>query len=189
MRSKYSKLSFGVALAVVASFLMIPVHAMAPDCRSDQRQLQNNVGIGFGGKTLLAQTFVPGAPGHRLCKVKVTIRKNAAAAGALTLRLLQPGFGPMADPITIPGPAIPLGVSVQLFDFGCHTAPLAGAFHGIQLESPTSVVGDYSWRGAAGDPYVKPGNGGRGWRNMNGGAGNWNNLGLWDFAFDVYMCD
>jgi hypothetical protein len=95
----------------------------------------------------------------------------------------------MADPVTIAPAAIPMGVSVQLFDFGCNDAPLNGAFHAIQLESHSSAAGAYSWRGSGGNPYVQLGKGGRGWRNVNGGAGDWDNLGLWDFAFEVYMCD
>lgn len=188
MQTNYSKLSIAVALVIAGSFLMIPVQAMAPECHSDQRQLQNNVGMNFGGKTVLAQTFVPSAAGLRLCKVKVTIRKNVAAGGAVTLRLLNAAFGPVADPVTIP--VIPMGVSVQVFDLGCDDAPLGAAQYAIQLESPNSPLGAYSWRGAGGNPYARPANSGKGWRNLNAGnPANWNNLGLWDFAFDIYVCD
>ena len=188
MQTKYSKFCIGVAFVIAMSFVMFPVHAAPVDCHSDQRQRQNNAGIGFGGKTVLAQTFVPSAPGLHVCRVKVTIRKNVAAAGPVTLRLLNAGFGPVADPVTIAG--IPLGVSVQVFELDCHDAPLGAGRYAIQLESPDSAAGDYSWSGAGGNPYVQPANGGRGWRNFTAGnQANWNNLGLWDFAFDIYVCD
>ena len=190
MKATYSKLTIAVVFVIAASFVLMPVHANPVDCHSDQRQLQNNAGLGFGGRTVLAQTFVPSAPGLRVCKVKVTIRKNVAGAGPLTLRLLNAAFGPVANPVTIPAAAIPMGVSVQLFELDCHGAPLGGGRYVIQLESPDSAAGAYSWRGAGGNPYVQPANGGRGWRNLNAGnPANWNSLGLWDFAFDIYVCD
>lgn len=188
MEAKYSKLSISVAFVIAVSLVMIPVHATPVDCHSDQRQLQNNAGIGFGGKTVLAQTFVPSVPGLRVCKVKVYIRKNVAGAGPVTLKLLNAGFGQVANPVIIAG--IPMGVSVQVFDFGCNGAPLGAGRYAIQLESPDSAPGDYSWRGAGGNPYVQPANSGRGWRNFTAGnQANWNNLGQWDFAFDIYVCD
>lgn len=188
MQSKYSKLSVGVAFVIAASFVLIPVHAKPADCHSDQRQLQNNAGIGFGGKTVLAQTFVLSAPGLHVCKVKVTIRKNVAGAGPVTLKLLNAAFGPVTGPVVIP--VIPMGVSVQLFDLGCLGPALGAGPYAIQLESPGSAPGAYSWRGAGGNPYVQPANSGRGWRNFAAGnPANWNNLGLWDFAFDIYVCD
>lgn len=188
MQTKYSKFCIGVAFVIAMSFVMFPVHAAPVDCHSDQRQRQNNAGIGFGGKTVLAQTFVPSAPGLHVCRVKVTIRKNVAAAGPVTLRLLNAGFGPVADPVTIAG--IPLGVSVQVFELDCHDAPLGAGRYAIQLESPDSAAGDYSWSGTGGNPYVQPANGGRGWRNFTAGnQANWNSLGMWDFAFDIYVCD
>jgi hypothetical protein len=190
MQAKYSKLSVSAAFVIAVSFVLIPVHASPVDCHSDQRQLQNNAGIGFGGKTVLAQTFVPSVPGLHVCKVKVNIRKNVAGAGPVTLRLLNAAFGPVADPVTIPGIGIPMGGSVQVFDLGCDDAPLGAGRYAIQLESPDSALGDYSWRGAGGNPYVQPANAGRGWRNFTAGnPANWNNLGPWDFAFDVYVCN
>lgn len=187
MKATYSKLSIAVVFVIAASFLMIPVHATPAECRSDQRQLQNNVGMNFGGKTVLAQTFVPSAAGLRVCKVKVTIRKNIAGAGPVTLRLLNAAFGQAAEAVTI-GP-IPMGISVQVFDLGCDDAPLGAAQYAIQLESPNSPPGAYSWRGSAGNPYVQPANSGKGWRNFTAGnPANWTNLGLWDFTFDIYVC-
>lgn len=190
MQAKYSKLSIGVAFVIAVSFVMIPVQAMPVDCHSDQRQLQNNAGIGFGGKTVLAQTFVLSAPGLHVCRVKVTIRKNVAGAGPVTLRLLNAAFGPVAGPVTIAGIGIPMGISVQVFELDCHDAPLGAGRYAIQLESPDSAPGGYSWRGAGGNPYVQPANNGRGWRNFAAGnPANWTNLGPWDFTFDIYVCD
>ena len=189
MKANFSKLSIVVAFVIAASLVILPAHVTAQDCHSDQRQLQNNAGVGFGARTVLAQTFVPSAPGLRVCKVKVTIRKNVAGADPVTLKLLNAAWGPAADPVTIPGVAIPMGVSVQLFDLGCDGAPLGGGRYVIQLESPGSAPGAYSWRGAGGNPYARPANGGRGWQNLNAGnPANWNSLGLWDFAFDIYVC-
>ena len=79
MKTKVSKLSIGVALLITGSFLILPVHATPAECHSDQRQPQNNGGVAFGAKTVLGQTFVLSAPGLRVCKVKVTIRKNVAS--------------------------------------------------------------------------------------------------------------
>jgi hypothetical protein len=190
MKGKYSKLTVAIALATALSFAILPLSATAQRCPLDQGQVQNQGEILFGGKTYLAQTFVPSALGRRVCNIKVTIRKINTKAGPLTLRLLNPAFGPMADPVTIAPAAIPMGVSVQLFDFGCNDAPLNGDFHAIQLESPNSRPGDYAWRGAGGNPYAKPGNGGKGWRNLNAGVGgSWSSLGMWDYTFEVHMCD
>lgn len=190
MKTKYSKLSIGVVFVIAASLSVIPFRTIAAECHSDQRQGQNNGGVAFGGKTVLAQTFVPSAPGQRVCKVKVTIRKNVAAAGAVTLRLLNPAFGPVADPVTIPAAAIPIGTSVQLFDLGCDDAPLGAGPYAIQLESRNSAPAAYAWRGSGGNPYVQPANGGKGWRNLNGGnPANWTSQALWDFTFDIFLCD
>ena len=186
MKATYSKLSAGVALLIAWCFMIMPVHAMAPDCHSDQRQLQSQAGVGFGGKNVVAQTFVLSEAGLRVCKVKVTIRKNVANAGAVTLRLLNAGFAPMSDPVTIAGAGIPMGISTQVFELGCDHAALGAGRFAIQLESRDSPPAAYSWRGAGGNPYVQPANGGRGWSKV--GGGNWNNLGLWDFAFDIYVC-
>src|SRR5512143_3652046 len=112
MKIKHAKLKIATAFAIAASFLILPAHATAAECHSDQRQLLNQAAVVFGGKTVLGQTFVPSVPGHRVCKVKVTIRKNVAGAGALTLRLLTPAFGAMADPVTIAAAGIPMGASV-----------------------------------------------------------------------------
>lgn len=163
---------------------------MAAECHLDQRQTRSPGVVQFGGRVMLGQTFIPAVAGQRVCRIKVTITKNMPAGAAVTLRLVGANFAPLDQAVTIPGGAIPMGTSVQLFDFGCNGAPLAGLpFYGLQLESPTSPFGAYSWKGAAGNPYVKPGNGGSGWRNANAGEGQWNNLGGWDYAFEIYMCD
>jgi hypothetical protein len=126
---------------------------------------------------------------RRVCKVKVSIRKNMAAAGDLKLTILNSQFGEL-DSATIDGGDIPLGNSVQLFEFGCDGIALGGhQFYGLRLASPTSPVGGYAWRGAANNPYVQPANRGTGWRNANGGAGTWTDLGGWDYAFQIYLCD
>jgi hypothetical protein len=118
----------------------------------------------------------------------VFISKNAAGAGNLTLHLLRSNFTELGA-VTIPGAPIPMGNSVQVFDFGCNGAALAGMpFYGLKLESPGSAFGAYSWRGIGGDVYAKPGNGGRAWRNMTAGMGHWTNLGAFDYAFEIYMC-
>ena len=110
------------------------------------------------------------------------ITRNMVAAGNLTLHLLRSNFAELDAPVTIPAP--PMGTSVQVFNFGCNGAALAGnPFYGLKLESPDSPFGAYSWRGVGGNPYARPGPGGRGWRNVNAGAGNWTNLGAWDYAF------
>lgn len=189
MTTKASKLSIGVALLISASFFLIPVHATPAECHSDQRQPQNNGGVAFGARTVLGQTFVLSAPGLRVCKVKVTIRKNIAVAEAVTLRLLNAGFAPIAAPVTIAGVDIPVGTSVQLFDLGCGGAPLGGGRYLIELESPKSAAAAYAWRGSGGNPYVQPGNDGKGWRNLNGGnPANWTNQALWDFTFEILVC-
>ncbi len=190
---KHSKLSTAVSLFTVASLALLlayPAPASADnECRLDQRQLQNAGAILFGARTVLGQTFIPAVPGQRVCRIKLRIRKNVAGAGNVTLRLVRSNFTPLDAAVTIPGAPIPMGNSVQLFDFGCNGAPLAGMpFYGLRLESPGSVMGAYSWQGMGNNPYVKPGNGGRGWRNLNAGDGQWTSLGGWDYAFEIYMC-
>lgn len=193
MSLKHSKLSIATAFTIIASFALLfvlPGRASAENqCHSDQKQLVHQGGIPLGGHTVLGQTFVPGAPGQRVCRIKLVINKNFAGAGNLTLRLVRSNFTPLDAGVTIPGIGIPMGTSVQLFEFGCNGAPLAGSpFYGLTLESPTSPAGAYSWLGVANDAYVKPGNGGRGWRNLNAQGGKWASLGGWDYAFEIFMC-
>lgn len=193
MRPKHNRLSIATTFTILASLALLlpfPTRANAEnECRLDQRQLLHPGAIAFGARTVLGQTFIPVAVGQRVCRVKVMISKNIAGAGNLTLRLVSSNLAPLDAAVTIPGGAIPVGNSVQLFDFGCNGAPLAGMpFYGLRLESPNSPAGAYSWQGAANNPYVKPGNGGRGWRNLNAGTGNWTSLGGWDYAFEIYMC-
>lgn len=190
MKKDYKKLSMTLMLAI-ATFVALTISPFTVQagngCNSDQQQLQNNGAILFGGSTVLGQTFVPSVAGMRICKVKLMIRKNVAAGDDLRLHILRSDFTPLDAPVTIPGVDIPMGDSVQLFDFGCNGAPLIGSpFYGLKLESPGSPLGAYSWRGNAGNPYI----GGIGWRNVNNGAaGKWNNLGGWDYAFQIYLCD
>ncbi len=193
MKRRYSKLVSATAVTVIASLLLLvglPNSQAKIECHPDQVQLQNQGAIGLGGRTVLGQTFVPGAPGQQVCQVKVHINKNLAAAGNLTLHLLRSNLAELDAAVTIPGGLIPMGPSVQVFNFGCNGAALAGnPFYGLKLESQGSPVGAYSWRGIGGNPYARPGAAGRGWRNVNAGAGNWTALGAWDFAFQIYMCD
>jgi len=190
MKSKHSKLYIVTALALAASvFMLLSTPVSAANCQPDQQQLQTQAGIQLGGQVILGQTFVPSVPGQRVCRVKVFITKNFPNAGNLTLRLVRSNFGPLDAAVTIPGGAIPLGNSIQVFEFGCNGAALVGSpFYALKLESPTSAFGAYSWRGIAGDHYAKPGNGGRAWRNANAGAGSWTNLGGFDYGFEIYMC-
>ena len=191
MRQKHSKLGIATMLTITASLLLlttVPASYAQNNCRSDQVQLVNQAAILFGAKTVLAQTFIPNAPGHQVCQVKVIITRNMVAADNLTLHLLRSNFAELDVPVTIPAP--PMGTSVQVFNFGCNGAALAGnPFYCLKLESPRSPFGAYSWRGIGGNPYARPGPGGRGWRNVNSGHGNWTNLGAWDYAFEVYTCD
>ena len=176
-----------LTIAAIAVFSSIGTTVQADNCRLDQSQLLQTGGIAFGNNQVLGQTFVPSVQNRRVCKVKISIRKNVAAAGDLKLTVLDSRFGEL-DSATIG--AIPLGNSVQVFDFGCNGTPLDGhQFYGLKLESPASPVGAYTWKGAANNPYVQPANQGKGWRNANSGAGNWTDLGGWDYAFQIYLCD
>jgi hypothetical protein len=193
MRTQQSKSSVATALVLTISLALListPAASQGNNCRPDQTQLQTEGAIPFGGKVVLAQTFIPSEAGHSVCRVKVFINKNLVAAEDLTLHLLRSNFTELDAAVTIPAAAIPMGSSIQVFDFGCNGAVLAGmAFYGLKLESRNSPVGAYTWRGIGGDVYVKPGIGGKGWRNVNGGAGTWTNLGAWDYAFEIYLCD
>lgn len=176
-------------IAAIAVFLPVSLTVQAANCRLDQSQLQQTGEILFGNNRVLGQTFVPSVQNRPVCKVKIMIRKNAAAGRDLKLTILDSRFGEL-DSATIAGGAIPLGNSVQVFDFGCDGRPLIGhQFYGLKLDSPASVIGAYSWKGSANNPYVQPANRGRGWRNINGGAGSWENMGDWDYFFQIYLCD
>ena len=194
MKTRNSKLGIATAVTIIVSFLLLlalPASTLADnECRLDQRQMQHPGAIVFGGKTVLGQTFNPSAPGMHVCQVKVFIRKNFAGASDLTLHLLRSNFTELDAAVTIPAVEIPMGNSVQAFDFGCNGAVLAGMpFYGLKLESPKSPVGAYSWQGNGGNPYVRPGAEVRGWRNANSGQGNWESLGGWDYAFEIYTCN
>jgi hypothetical protein len=177
-------------MALLAGYRPAQAEALlaAPACVSDQRQLVQHGAVAFGGATILGQTFVPSPAfvGKRICRVKVWIRKNLAAGGALQLHIVRPNFAPLDAPAIVAG--VPMGNSIQVFDFGCNGVPLAGSpYYGLKLTAPTSPAGAYAWGGTGGNPYVKPGAGGQGWRQ----AGNWAPLigGTWDFYFEVYMCN
>jgi hypothetical protein len=194
MRTKHSRRNVATVLTIIASLALLSLtsgHSLANNiCRPDQTQLQNQGAIQLGGRVVLAQTFIPSAAGHRVCRVKLIITKNFPGAGNLTLHLLRSNFTELDVAVTIPGAAIPMGTSVQVFDFGCNGAALAGMpFYGLKLESAGSPFGAYSWKGVGGDVYVKPGAGGRGWRKTSAGVGSWTNLGAWDYAFEIYLCD
>lgn len=194
MKTRHTKIGVATAITITASLLVLmalPTNALAQnECRLDQRQLQQQAGMALGGRVVLGQTFIPSAPGLHVCKVKVHITKNFLGASDLTLHLLRSNFTELDVAVTIPAIDIPMGNSVQVFDFGCNGAALAGMpFYGLKLESPKSPAGSYFWRGSAGNPYVRPGVDVRGWRNNNSGAGPWNALGGWDYAFEIYVCD
>lgn len=194
MKMKQTKLSIATTFTIIASFVLLlalPATTLADnECRLDQRQMQHPAAFLLGGRTVLGQTFIPSAPGHRVCRVKVMIQKNVLGAGNLTLHLLRSNFTELDASVTIPGIPIPMGNSVQVFDFGCNGAVLAGRpFYGLKLESPDSPAGAYSWQGSAGNLYNRPGADVRGSRNLNSGKGKWESLGDWDFAFEIYMCD
>lgn len=191
MKKNRKIIGFGAAfiIAAIAIVLSIGSKVQADNCRLNQSQLQQTGEIAFGNNIVLGQTFVPGVPDRRVCKVKVYIRKNMANAGNLRLTVVNAAFD-VLDTATIAGGAVPLGSSVQVFDFGCDGRLLGGhPFYGLKLESPGSPVGAYTWKGAANNPYVRPGNGGKAWRNAGGGAGVWQDLSPWDFAFQIYLCD
>ena len=195
MIGKNSKLNVATAFTILASIVLLLVASVTSqannDCRPDQTQLQNQAAIPFGGQTVLGQMFIPSVPGHQVCMVKVHISKNLVGAKNLTLRVVRSNFTEL-DVATIAGADIPMGNSVQVFNFGCNGAALVGMpFYGLKLESKHSPMGAYSWKGIGGNVYNRPGEGDKGWRNLNDGVGNWTSLaaGAWDFAFEVYLCD
>lgn len=191
MKQNYKFIRFDAVLVIAATFAFMTagITVQANNCQLNQSQLLQTGAIPFGNNIVLGQTFVPSIQNQRICKIKVTIRKNIAITGDLKLTVLNSQFGEL-DSATIAGGLIPLGNSVQVFDFGCNGRFLAGhQFYGLRLESPQSQAGAYSWKGAANNPYPKPLNQGKGWRNANGGVGRYEDLGGWDYAFQIYLCD
>ena len=187
MKTK-SKITSFIALQMIASILFTSSTVYAADCRLDQSQLIQNGQVMLGGQTVLGQTFVPSVQGQQVCRIKIAIRKNFGAAGDLKLTVMDSRFREL-DSASINGLAIPLGNSTQVFEFGCDGQALAGhAFYGLKLDA-AGPLGGYAWKGAANDPYARPANRGQGWRNANGGAGPWTDLGGWDYAFQIYLCD
>jgi hypothetical protein len=147
----------------------------------------NGGGDGFGGASVLGQTFVPSAVG-RICKVEVLVQKNHAAAGPLTLRILRSDFTQLAaqtkNNIAVGGP------QVVTFEFGCTTGRLlqGAPFYGLVLQAPAAPAAGYTWVNSddAGADAAYPA--GHGWYNAAGGdAGEWEQTG-YDYAFKIYMC-
>jgi len=130
---------------------------------------------------MLAQSFIPVVAG-RVCKVKVYIAKTNPA-GPLTLNILNANYA-VIDSATIAAADIPLGASVQLFDFECDGAPLAGAPFWLRLESPGSAPGHYRWFGIGGNPFAV----GEAWSNADGRVRPLSN-GNADFMFKIYLCN
>ena len=186
MKTKITIRSLAALTMIVSiTFTSLSVYA---DCRLKQSQLIQTGQVMLGGQVVLGQTFVPSVQGQQVCRIKIAIRKNFAAAGDLKLTVMDSRFEAL-DSATINGGAIPLGDSTQLFEFGCDGQELAGhAFYGLKLEA-AGAVGGYAWKGSANDPYARPANRGQGWRNPNDGAGAWTSLGGWDYAFQIYLCE
>ncbi len=154
----------------------------AARCRLDREQWQQTTSVQLGGPRILGQTFINNRPG-RVCQVKVYIAKTNPAAGPLTLTVLNVA-NVAIDSATIAGAAIPMGASVQLFDFECDGAPLAGAPFRLKLESPASAVGHYRWFGSGANPFPA----GQAWSNTTGPWKPLSNGGA-DFMFKIYMCN
>ena len=160
--------------------------AAALRCVLDQEMWAVGGSDGFGGATILGQTFVPSAPGH-VCKVVVRIQKNNPLAGALTLRIRRHDKTPLpGGTITIPAAAIPMGLSVQSFNFACVPLLAGSPFYGLTLEAPTSPPAAYRWFNSAGAGGAGAYPAGHGWFSLNGGA-FWM-LRPYDYAFRVYQC-
>jgi hypothetical protein len=183
------------AVTAASMFATFAIFAVAPlptsagqRCPPDVQQWLSQAAIPFGGPRVLGQTFIPNIEGRRVCRVKVRIVKNNPLAGPLTLHILRSNFAPLDSATILPG-AIPLGASIQDFEFNCNGIPLDGSpFYGLKLESPLSPPGAYSWYGSAANPYFELGIGGQGW--INEGAG-WQAIagGTWDYVFGLYLCE
>ncbi len=186
MKALTSKSRAAVGLTVSVAFMglmAIPFRTHgAAVCRLDRQQWQQTTSVQLGGTRVLGQTFVNNRPG-RVCQVKVYIAKTNPAAQALTLSILNVA-NVVIDSATIAGPPIPMGASVQLFDFECDGAPLAGAPFRLKLESPASAVGHYRWYGSGANPFAA----GQAWTNATGVWKPLSNGGA-DFMFKIYMCN
>jgi hypothetical protein len=173
-----------IAIAFLLASAGTPATTAAVACRTDQQQWRNQFGVGFGNKVAVRQSFVPAAA-NRICRVKVMITKNNPMGGGIRLQVLAADLS-VRDSAIIP--AVPMGTSIQVFEFGCDGAPLVGfPFFYLKLDAPDSPGNAYSWRAAGGNPYALAGNRGLAWTNN---PGNWALLGggTIDFAFEVYMC-
>jgi hypothetical protein len=158
--------------------------ALALRCALDQQMWINGGGDGFGGGNTPGQTFTPTAPGH-VCKVVVWIHKNDAAAGPLTLRIRRHDLSPLpGGSMTIPGGAIPMGLSEQSFNFACGPLLAGSPYYGLTLEAPGSAAAAYTWINSDDAGADAAYGGGHGYYKV-GGA--WRRAG-YDYAFKVYMC-
>jgi hypothetical protein len=173
-----------LAIALIAITNIPFIAGAAVSCALDQQMWINGGGDGFGGPNTPGQTFTPSAPGH-VCKVVVWIHKNDAAAGPLTLRIRRHDLTPLpGGSQTIPGGAIPMGLSAQTFNFACAPLLAGSPFYGLTLEAPASAPAAYTWINSddAGADAAYPA--GHGYYRA-GGA--WRRAG-YDYAFKVYMC-
>ncbi|HEY7544004.1 MAG TPA: hypothetical protein VID27_03935 [Blastocatellia bacterium] len=189
---KSLRLKAVTAATLFATFAMLIVTPLPTNagqqCPPDVQQWLSQATIPFGGPRVLGQTFIPNAEGRRVCRVKVRIVKNNPFAGPLTLHVLRSNFAPLDSATILPG-AIPMGASIQVFEFNCNGFALEDSpFYGLKLESPASPPGAYSWFGSAANPYFELGIGGQGW--INEGAG-WQAIanGTWDYVFGLYLCE
>lgn len=186
MKALTSKSSTAVGLTVSVVFMglmAIPFRTQgAAACLLDREQWQQTTSVQLGGTQVLGQTFVNNRPG-RVCQVKVYIAKTNLIAGPLTLSILNVA-NVVIDSATIAGPPIPMGASVQLFDFECDGSPLAGAPFRLKLESPASALGHYRWFGSGANPFAA----GQAWSNATGAWKPLSNGGA-DFMFKIYMCN
>jgi hypothetical protein len=182
LNSKSIAVGASLVSFVFVVLMTVPFGARADACRLDREQWLRNTSAQLGDVRMLGQTFINNRPG-RVCRVKVYIAKTNPAAGPLTLSILNVANVPI-DSATIPGPPIPMGASVQLFDFECDGAPLAGAPFRLKLESPASALGHYRWFGSGANPFAA----GQAWSNS---TGVWKPLGNGgaDFMFKIYMCN
>jgi hypothetical protein len=175
--------------AAVAFLMLFPVLMAIPartqggnGCRLDRQQWQQNTSAPLGGERMLAQSFTP-ILARPVCKVKVYIAKTNPAAGPLILNILNANRD-VIDSATIAAVDIPMGASVQLFDFECDGARLLGAPFWLRLESPGSALGHYRWFGIGGNAFAA----GEAWSNAAGNARPLSN-GDADFMFKLYLCN
>ena len=108
MSLNHSKLSIATAFTIIASFALLLAFA-GPGVwqRTSVTRIRSRCTIRaqlpLAVHTVLGQTFIPSAPGQRVCQVKLVINKNLAGAGNLTLRLVRSNFTPLDAGVTIPG--------------------------------------------------------------------------------------